>query len=1128
MTTAIKDSRSGIDPANLDEILSAASSVGEALQTGAAQYQTPTELAELCNSLLPAVPNLAFDPQVASGHTVRAGLPHWVKKVGFEIDNRFRAAVEDGVSGFHDDVTRVTGNCVKAWEILDDLFPDLTFQCQNANPPFGLKWETPTGSRVDSTEYTWRKIMERAAVNGFGYFIAASKTIERLGIHNHERVYLYQKFPSGVWKNTTVEVGIVHWHASRQHPEKKTLVYSLCGTPEKPLFPNLREHFGELSTIREYYRSHPTPASPTGHSLAAVTTAVFNQIQAILTEEAKKRPPFNIWLHHNGRLKVYISQRLTHKRKLSGDEIKRVFLVNDYHPLTLTADRETRKLLAELVQAGVYTIEPAAKEAIESALREVEIIAQPIMPCTKFEKVAYCDEEDEIECIADFQFPYPHGTAIAFKRGRKYPLTTSTYNFVQRFTRKKLKQDEETGQPYTAEHRCTLSGIDRFISIKDDNGTVHRFMDRPEQGRPDHDEATLFQIFQEPEVKTVAESHAALIEANLLTLELCEQMADYTYYPGQRFYLARVATKDYGLIGAATGAGKSLFVLSLIQMKAPARALIVAPQGTMRASEDEDAEEGDEFQASQWVTEIRRYAPGLAVFELFSLEDYHRILKCNNGILPCGIYITYYEAFFTNGARETCPPTWNDERLARECGNILERECVLPEVPEDADPNKYWSESLGQEGGPKSKDSGIRCIMQPCMSTLIGHLFDFVALDEAHKISNLETGLCQMAMRLQPRYRYLLTATPIPNIISNLFAPMGWLCVPDWYKGGRLNAAWPFARHEIGRFNTMFLSEERDFTEEENKRAADRLWKGKCVKTSPIISSPARLLKLLKPTMAYISKKACNPNVLPPIRTEIRVPFGRQQSTLYAHFQNRANIPASHPLVRARKQVAYLRAICADPAGFLHGGPKVFSNWNPKTIALMQLTQTLLAKGQQLVIVNARVGQTSTYARLLAEAGIPIARIDSTIPADQASWQANQFKRGEARVLLMGMRCAMGYSFPDCENLIVGSLEYSPGPLEQTEGRIDRVNSKRQPKIWCILNQNSIEELQYDVVATKDDSAKLCLHGMRVPREYVPVDAAEVMALAYINWQKSEGTEYKTEFECESEWPTLCAALKKI
>ena len=73
--------------------------------------------------------------------------------------------------------------------------------------------------------------------------------------------------------------------------------------------------------------------------------------------------------------------------------------------------------------------------------------------------------------------------------------------------------------------------------------------------------------------------------------------------------------------------------------------------------------------------------------------------------------------------------------------------------------------------------------------------------------------------------------------------------------------------------------------------------------------------------------------------------------------------------------------------------------------------------------------------------------------------------------MFMGIKCAMGHSFPDCPNLIIGSLEYSYGSLHQAKGRVDRVNSKKPATVYCVLNSASIEELMFDVVATKQDSA---------------------------------------------------------
>lgn len=1115
MTVQIpKDTRSGLNPENLQEVLDAGASAKHATLAGQQQYSTPTRFAELFNSLLPAVPTVAFDPQCAAGNTIRSGMGSWVRRFGFELDRRYAADKTD------DDVTRVIGNCVTSWEMLDELFPALRFECQNANPPFGLLWPTADGKRYDSTEYTWNKIIQRAEASGYGWFISNHKTIERLGINKHPWVYLYQKFPKGVWEQCDVEIGVVHWDASNQARLKERLEVQYVTL-------DFSEHAEKLALIRKHYRdSYHDRDCDTLHS---EIREAFQTLNTIYEEERTKRPPFNVFLHKDETLRTYLSTRFTVKRKISREEVLRLAKINKCHPITLTTERESRKILAELVSAGIYTVQPEAKKAIEDALAEVGRMSAPIMPITDFESVAHADEEDTLLCIADHWRATDTEGSIERKRiftnGQRYELKTASYVFKQGFKRNKPHWSEATQEMTTLVHDCVLSGTDRYIAIQDDNGRVHRFMDRPQsKAGYDHDEKELWTIFKKPDVKTVAEVNPKQVEHNKLVLSTCEMLADFTFYPGQLDYLSRVGCKDYGIVAGAVGTGKTLMAISLIQMKSPMRALIVAPQGTMRSSssleEDEDDEDEVEQQASQWLQELHRFAPGMPVFQLFSMDDYHRILSANNGKLPPGVYVSYYEAMFSNGARETAASSWNDERLEKECRKLLGSD--TPKLPEPFEstlyPDRFWCNTVGQE------HDGIRCIMQPCMSTLIGHNFDMVCLDEGHRCCNLGANVSQMLIRLQPKYRYVFTATPIPNIVANLFSLMGWVCVEGWYKGNRRNVAWPYARGEIARFIDTFQAEERDFTQEElnaiaAKAAGNTRYKGtKCIKVSPIISSPARLLKILKPSMAYISKPMCRPEYQEPKLVDVRVAMGTQQTKLYAHFMNRGNIQAKNPLVRARKQITYLRNICADPAGFSHGGPKVLSNFNPKTLTILELSRDIINRGDQVVIVCARVGQTNTLHMALRDAGVLVSRIDSTITAEQHSHQSNMFKAKRTQVCLFGIKCAAGYSFDECPNMIVGSLEYSYGSLEQARGRVDRVNSKYPRTIYCVLHRHSLEEVMFDVVATKQDAATICLRGQRVPREFKPVDSSEVLAQALDEFT-ADGS--KSESECEGNWPKL-------
>ena len=1107
MTETIKDARSGISAESLQETIDAAVSATHATLGNLQQYQTPTDFASAMNSLLPGTPDSVFDPQCAAGQAFTNIDSYHTKLFGFEIDRRYLQV--------KDRVKRVIGNCVTAYDIMDDLFPELTFKCQVSNPPFGIRLKLASGMTADSTEYTWFKVMEKASPTGHGWLLSNWKTIERLKIHEHPRVYLYQKFPAGLWKGTEVEIGVVHWDACGKRPLRRTLNYHTL---------DLTEHGDALEAVRKYYLDEDINRGEGTDSYDIA--AAFETIQAVLNEERAKRPDFNIYLDKHGMLRTYLSTRTTVKRKLTREEIARLARVDHQHCLTLTVDRESRKLMASLIACGFYTIQPEALAAMAAALLEVGKLSAPIMPITSFESVAHADEEDRLVCAHDFY----HNDGLCFTAGKSYELSTDSYEFTEKFVRKKPHYSEEENKMHTIDHHSELKGTDRFIRVFDDNSMMHRFMDRPQDNnKSDHEEATLWTIFQKPAVKTVGETHPEVVAKNKLTLATCELLADFSFMPGQMDYLARLAVKDYGIVAGETGSGKTLFAISLIQVKGPKRALILAPQGTVRKSaqisggdEDDDEPEASEYQASQWIEELGRFARGLPVFQLFNMEDCQRVKDANGGLLPGGVFISYYDAFLKNGAREKAASNWNDERLEKEIQTIMgDPSLELPEAPGDStDPEHHWCNSVGKE-----KD-GIRCILQPSMATLIGDQFDMVCLDEGHLAANLSSNLCQTVIRLNAKYRWIFSATPIPNVITNLFPLMGWVAVPEWHKGDRRNAAWPFAREELARFRDNFMSTERDFTQEdindENAKKAGTKYKGRCEKDSPIISSPARLLKLVKPSLAFISKRMCNPGYEEPKVVDVRVPLGTQQMKLYGHFLNRGNVPGKHVLEKARKQSIFLRNICADPAGFEHGGPKVDSNFNPKTLAILELTRDVVKKGDPIIIVCARKGQNNTLHTLLRDAGVLVSRIDSTVPAEQHSYQSHLFKTHQTQVHLMGIKSAVAHGYNECPYEIIASLEWTCGSLQQAKGRFDRVLSKYPRTLWCILNKNTIEDTMFDTVATKDDAATIVLRGERVPRNFKPVDSSEVLAMAITNFTN----ESVGETQCESQWPALRAAFK--
>lgn len=705
----------------------------------------------------------------------------------------------------------------------------------------------------------------------------------------------------------------------------------------------------------------------------------------------------------------------------------------------------------------------------------------------------------------------------------------------------------------------------------------------------------------------------------------------WTYLPGQLDYLSRIGVRDTAYIAAETGCGKTLMALGWLRLKCEqsnavtggtsfrGRVLIAAPQGTVRSEDggdDDDTGTEDGKLLSQWMSEIQRFAPHVPVGTLFTWEDYQRLVK-RYGRLPDGVYLTYYEAMWKNGAREYLPASWDHPRVCQEAGlppgipeydlTILDTSGALYErhytfrdlVAAGFDPKRLkpgeqhgawiiqraravWPEDASD--GVGECRGGIQCVVTPSLHTRIladharrtkfaeGTLWSAVVLDEAHCLGNINSQITRAILRTQAPKRLALSATPIPNIASNLFPVMGWLGVPDWYKGDRRTVAWPYTVDEQARFDETFLCEQRDFTAEEMKREANPDWSGKCVKTSPVIASPARLVKLVSPLMAFIRKVDCNPNLIPCRTIDVRVPMGEQQSRLYDWLSNLPNIEGSHPRVRASRQLALLRAACADPVNCStrlrsknKPAPEVGSIFNPKVQTILELTLQCLERGEPVTIISSRLGLSdAVYFRLAQALGeSKLARIDSTIPASGHATEAARFRSGEALVMQMGLRCAKAYSFSHCPNLIVGAIEYSNGTLNQAMGRIHRVDSPGsivrrlnldpEVRVWCVLHRASIEETMFDVVSTKEDAANIILRGQRLPRDFRPVDLGEVLVesllareLAFAHtpqnavgasacgeepadwWTEGDQCIHRKESLCAAVWPRMRERLTEI
>lgn len=302
--------------------------------------------------------------------------------------------------------------------------------------------------------------------------------------------------------------------------------------------------------------------------------------------------------------------------------------------------------------------------------------------------------------------------------------------------------------------------------------------------------------------------------------------------------------------------------------------------------------------------------------------------------------------------------------------------------------------------------------------------FDMIIVDEAHLLQNHETVMGKALYRMNPARRYALTATPIGNRVEDCCRLVSWL------QPG-IEAKLPYVKEQG--------SQERPL-----------------VPLSPLLTYRSKAHAI-----APIRKKDIRPD-LPPLHIH-KVYVEPDAETLAAYRDIEANFTlkkgGAGQIERVR--LTKLRNVCA------------MSKAKAERIGFTVVAESVQRK---CVITSARIEQTNLITRSF-HAHLRLGRIDSTVNPKKNAEVAAAFQRGELDVLMLGIKCAYGYSFPECDTIHVASLEWNWGTFDQAIGRVHRVNSQKTVHAYVYLLKGTIEERMFDTVCTKQSAAALALYG---------------------------------------------------
>ncbi|MDR1282428.1 MAG: DEAD/DEAH box helicase [Opitutaceae bacterium] len=351
--------------------------------------------------------------------------------------------------------------------------------------------------------------------------------------------------------------------------------------------------------------------------------------------------------------------------------------------------------------------------------------------------------------------------------------------------------------------------------------------------------------------------------------------------------------------------------------------------------------------------------------------------------------------------------------------------------------------------------------------------FDCVVVDEGTRLQSNDAHVANAVRLLSPRYRLVLTGTPIKNRLESLF----WLAW--WAAGGSQvpTLRWSYAGipGERERFANEHLLRDKFLTREKNHFAETGQHRN-ITRRSARITNVHHLWKVLAPVVIRRRKCDCGEDIVPRVIKPVVVPLGKRQSAVYRyHLLHQPRVANSGDAI---VRINNLRMAALCPYSENLGRVRTDTDFTPKTDAIMQIVAECLERGEQVVVGSSFVSFGNSLHLRLQEAGIASALLDGSVSANERAEMSRDFKFRRYSVVVAGIKAmGEGNSWECCNNLIFPSLDWALDINEQFVNRVWRLNSPRGISIYTITTAGTIDEQLSELFREKSESSQLALDG---------------------------------------------------
>jgi SWI/SNF-related matrix-associated actin-dependent regulator of chromatin subfamily A member 5 len=172
------------------------------------------------------------------------------------------------------------------------------------------------------------------------------------------------------------------------------------------------------------------------------------------------------------------------------------------------------------------------------------------------------------------------------------------------------------------------------------------------------------------------------------------------------------------------------------------------------------------------------------------------------------------------------------------------------------------------------------------MGSLMKFKWEYLIVDEAHKLKNEESQISQRLRQFDSRYRLLLTGTPLQNNLHELWSLLNFL-LPEIFTSSADFDEW---------FN---LGGNEDLSEEE-----------KANRNKQVIE---QLHRILRPFLLRRIKKEVEKQLKPKVEIHVSVGITEQQKSIYRSLLKESKLEKGNSVTYYKNILIQLRKVCNHP-----------------------------------------------------------------------------------------------------------------------------------------------------------------------------------------------------------------------